>query len=96
MTYPTAARLFYILVLPIFLGAGFLLDYLGKFQYIAFVVFGIVAFGAWLSEVVLRCPVCKERVGRSRNGYYAPWTGPRCRYCEADLSQLRISLHREK
>jgi hypothetical protein len=92
MTYPAAARLYYILVLPIFLGSGFLLDHFGLFQYFIIVIVAIVASGGWLSKVVLRCPVCGESVGRSKNGYYAVWIGPKCRYCGSDLSARKISL----
>lgn len=35
MTYPIAARAFYISALPVFCGSFFLLDHFGAFQYFA-------------------------------------------------------------
>ena len=92
MTYPTIARLFYLVSLTTFFGGAILLESLGLFKYLGLVVLAIVLVGAWLSRIALRCPVCGESVGRSKHGFYGPWIGPLCRYCGADLSQRRVSL----
>ena len=96
MTYPAAARLFYVCLLVWFFGGFAALNSLGLFNYFGLIIGVIWIAGYWLSEVVLICPVCGQRVGKSKSGYYAPWVGPKCRYCEADLSQHRVSLHRQK
>jgi hypothetical protein len=96
MTCPQAARTFYIVVFIAFFAGAVLLDLIGHFQYMAIVMVLIVAAGGWMSRVVFRCPVCRESVGRSKNGYYAPWIGPRCRYCESDLSRSKVSLQPSK
>jgi hypothetical protein len=77
LTYPIAARTFYVLVLPVFYGSFFLLHHFGLFKFFPLVLFGIVGCGAWLFRAVLRCPVCNESVSRSKSGYYAAWIGPR-------------------
>ena len=92
MTYPTVAKSFYMLMFVSFLGAGFLIDYLGHFEFFIFVLLFVLLLNVWVSKALLRCPVCRESVGRSKSGYYAPWIGPSCRYCGSDLSKRHVNF----
>jgi len=92
MTYPTFARLLYVFTIVAFLGGAFLLDYLGLWKYFALLLFSIFFLSAGARVKLLRCPICRESVGRSKTGYFAPWIGPNCRYCGSDLSKRHVVL----
>jgi hypothetical protein len=93
VTYPYFARLFYMCVPVFFLGGAIILDSLGLFQYfgLLMVLIFVLALGA---RSLLSCPVCKKWVGQSKGGVYWPWFGPKCRYCNSDLTNRRISFKR--
>jgi hypothetical protein len=94
MTYPTAARVRYLVII-LFIAMGPLLDLpRGKaFFFLGFALF--VIFLRWMNSVVLRCPVCKRYAGKSKHGYQTPWDGPDCRWCGADLSTTKVSYYRK-
>jgi hypothetical protein len=94
MTYPTAARIRYLVIIP-FIGMGPLLD-LPRGKALFFLGFALIfMFLGWMNTVVLRCPMCNRYAGKSKHCYQAPWDGPDCRWCGADLSTTKVSYRRK-